>query len=194
MYVRYGDQDALNFVVAFIKDGKPRTSIEAVILAQAAVTNGLVMENSRKISNAEDPVERESYARLHSLAARTFANQNKETLRRQRTGGERRVVVQHVSVNEGGQAAVVGQVTQQARQNAAGKSKAAPQLQATRALNRCRLSSRWSQTRSRCAKKVWHEDEMTLAARRNIGTDAVERPLRGENQIWGFLQGASCGG
>jgi hypothetical protein len=83
------------------------------------------MENSRKITNAADPLERESYARLHSLAARTFANQV-ETLRRLRTGGEQRVVVQHIWVNEGGQAAVVGQVTQQARQNAAGKSKVAP--------------------------------------------------------------------
>ena len=42
--------------------------------------------------------------------ARTFTTQM-EALKRYRTGGEQKVTVQHVSVNEGGQA-IVGNVTQ----------------------------------------------------------------------------------
>ena len=125
MYVRYSDLDALNFVVAFIKDGKPRSSTQALLLAQTAVTHWLMMETARHFANAEGALERESSARLYCMAARTFTNQV-DTLRRLQTGGEQRVIVQHVSVNEGGQAAVVGHVTQQARRNTAGKSKVAP--------------------------------------------------------------------
>ena len=51
--------------------------------------------------------------------ARTYATQM-EALKRYRTGGEQKVTVHHVSVNEGGQA-IVGNVNQAASGTAAGK-------------------------------------------------------------------------
>ncbi len=56
-----------------------------------------------------------SSSRVHERAltklARTFGAQM-EALKRYRTGGEQKVVVQHVHVSDGGQAAVVGNVNQ----------------------------------------------------------------------------------
>jgi hypothetical protein len=45
-----------------------------------------------------------------------------EALKRYRSGGEQKVTVQHVSVSEGGQA-IVGNVTQDARESGAGKDR-----------------------------------------------------------------------
>ena len=52
------------------------------------------------------------YSALNKLA-RTYAMQM-ETFKRYRTGGQQKVVVEHVTVNEGGQA-IVGAVTQGGR-------------------------------------------------------------------------------
>jgi hypothetical protein len=43
------------------------------------------------------------------------------TLQRLRTGGTQRVIVQHVNVNEGGQAVVAGEVSQAAAGSAGGQ-------------------------------------------------------------------------
>jgi hypothetical protein len=53
--------------------------------------------------------QQNSAERAFNKLARTFAVQM-EALKRYRTGGEQKVTVQHVSVNEGGQA-IVGNVT-----------------------------------------------------------------------------------
>ena len=54
-------------------------------------------------------IAQDSAERGFNKLARTFAAQM-ETLKRYRTGGEQKVTVQHVTVNEGGQA-VVGNVS-----------------------------------------------------------------------------------
>ena len=59
-------------------------------------------------SHVENLPQQDSAERALSRLARTFAAQL-EALKRYRTGGEQRVTVQHVTVNEGGQA-VVGAV------------------------------------------------------------------------------------
>ena len=50
------NEDALNFLVAFIKDGKPRDAREAVLLFHMACTDSLTMDTFRKMTNTEDPV------------------------------------------------------------------------------------------------------------------------------------------
>jgi hypothetical protein len=55
-----------------------------------------------------DIPQQDSAERAFNKLARTFAAQV-EALKRYRTGGEQRVIVQHVNVNEGGQA-IVGAV------------------------------------------------------------------------------------
>ena len=55
--------------------------------------------------------QQDSAERAFNKLARTFAVQV-EALKRYRTGGEQKVTVQHVTVNEGGQA-IVGSVSPQ---------------------------------------------------------------------------------
>ena len=58
--------------------------------------------------------QQDSAERAFNKLARTFVVQM-EALKRYRTGGEQRVTVQHVTVNEGGQA-IVGAVNSQAHE------------------------------------------------------------------------------
>jgi hypothetical protein len=78
------------------------------------------MQSSGKpLNRAQDSAER-----AFNKLTRTFASQM-EALKRYRTGGEQKVTVQHVTVSEGGQA-IVGNVTQERRDGAPGKSVTAP--------------------------------------------------------------------
>ena len=87
-----------------------------------------------------------------------------EALKRYRTGGEQKVTVQHVSVGEGGQA-IVGNVTQAARE-------AVPQnLRIRRALSptRSKLQCRSLTTRSGCPLRCGVGKKMTGNHPRNTG-------------------------
>ena len=64
--------------------------------------------------------QQDSAERAFNKLARTYTTQM-ETLKRYRTGGEQKVTVQHVSVQEGGQA-IVGNVTQSPRETAPKKA------------------------------------------------------------------------
>ena len=63
------------------------------------------MTFARRLAHVETIQQRDSAERALNKLARTFAMQM-EALKRYRTGGEQKVTVQHVSVNEGGQAIV----------------------------------------------------------------------------------------
>lgn len=114
------DEAGLNFMLAVIKDIKPRDQIEAMLAAQMAGIHMTTMTFTRRLSQVENIPQQDSAERALNKLARTFATQM-EALKRYRTGGEQKVTVQHVSVSEGGQA-IVGNVTQGA---------AAPQKPAT---------------------------------------------------------------
>jgi hypothetical protein len=79
-----------------------------------------VMKSVRDLSLATDSLQQEAAERAINKFARTFTAQV-EALKRYRTGGEQKVTVQHVSVNEGGQA-IVGNVTQNPREIAPDKA------------------------------------------------------------------------
>src|SRR5262249_8946331 len=70
------------------------------------------MRFTRQLANVETIEQQDSAERALNKLARTFAMQM-EALKRYRTGGEQKVTVQHVSVNEGGQA-IVANVNQAA--------------------------------------------------------------------------------
>ena len=74
---------------------------------------------ARRLAHVETIQQQDSAERALNKLARTFAMQM-EALKRYRTGGEQKVTVQHVSVNEGGQA-IVGNVNQAAGGAAAKK-------------------------------------------------------------------------
>jgi hypothetical protein len=102
------DEVSLNFMIAVIKGIEPRDQLECLLAAQMGAIHMLTMDFARRLSNAGDIVQRDSAERTLNKLARTFAAQV-ETLKRYRSNGEQKVVVEHVSVNEGGKA-IVGNV------------------------------------------------------------------------------------
>jgi hypothetical protein len=65
---------------------------------------------AQRLNHVDNIPQQDSAERAFNKLARTFAVQM-EALKRDRTGGEQKVTVQHVTVNEGGQA-IVGAVSQ----------------------------------------------------------------------------------
>ena len=106
------NESAINFVLSVIKGAKPKDQFEAMLAAQMAAVHTATMRFTRQLANAETIAQQDSAERALNKLARTFAMQM-EALKRYRTGGEQKVTVQHVSVNEGGQA-IVGNVNQTA--------------------------------------------------------------------------------
>jgi len=110
------DEDGANFVLAVVAGIKPRDQLEAMLAAQMAAIHIATMTFAWRLAHVVNIPQQDSAERALNKLARTFAMQM-ETLKRYRTGGEQKVSVQHVSVNEGGQA-IVGNVTQAAREAA----------------------------------------------------------------------------
>src|SRR5215471_4808863 len=96
--------------MSVIKGVKPRDQLETMLAAQMAIIHTASMRLARELALAETIAHQDSAERALNKLARTFAMQL-EALKRYRTGGEQKVTVQHVSVNEGGQA-IVGNVNQ----------------------------------------------------------------------------------
>jgi hypothetical protein len=104
------DEDGINFMLAVIAGVEPRDEIEAMLAAQMAAVHTATMTFARRLAHVDNIPQQNSAERAFNKLARTFAAQM-EALKRYRTGGEQKVTVQHVTVNEGGQA-VVGNVSQ----------------------------------------------------------------------------------
>jgi hypothetical protein len=113
------DEGALNFMLSVVTGIKPKDQLEAMLAAQMAVIHTATMTFARRLANVETIERQDSAERALNKLARTFAMQM-EALKRYRTGGEQKVTVQHVSVNEGGRA-IVGNVNQAAGGTAAEK-------------------------------------------------------------------------
>jgi hypothetical protein len=103
------DEGALNFTLAVIDGIGPRDQTEAMLAAQMAAVHMATMTFARRLQHVENIPQQDSAERAFNKLTRTFAVQM-ETLKRYRTGGEQKVTVQHVTVNEGGQA-IVGAVS-----------------------------------------------------------------------------------
>jgi hypothetical protein len=121
-----GREDALNFLLSVVKDVRPRDQLEAMLAAQMAATHVATMTFARRLANVETIPQQDSAERAFNKLSRTFAAQM-EALKRYRTGGEQKVTVQHVSVNEGGQA-IVGNVTRAAPSEIAPENPSLPAL------------------------------------------------------------------
>ena len=111
------DEAKLNFVLAVVIGVKPRDQLEAMLATQMAAVHSATMTLARRLAEVggapRSAPERDSLSSAFNKCARTYTTQL-EALKRHRAGGERKVTVQHVSVNEGGQA-IVGNVSQAAR-------------------------------------------------------------------------------
>ena len=103
------DESALNFMAAMIRGIGPQDDAECMLAAQMAAVHMAIMTFARRLNHVDNIPQQDSASNAFNKLARTFAVQL-EALKRYRTGGEQRVTVQHVTVNEGGQA-IVGAVT-----------------------------------------------------------------------------------
>jgi hypothetical protein len=93
-----------------------------MLLAQATITHVLTMKQATQLAEADHLAIQDSAERAYNKLTRTFIMQL-EALNRLETGGEQKVTVQNVSVNEGGQA-IVGNVTQGAQEEPVKKTPA----------------------------------------------------------------------
>jgi hypothetical protein len=107
------DEKKLNFVLDVIKGIKPNDQVEAMLATQMAMTQMAFMTFAQRLARAEYIQEQDSAVNPLNKLARTYTAQM-EALKRYRTAGEQKVTVQHVSVNDGGQA-IVGDVVQASR-------------------------------------------------------------------------------
>lgn len=80
-----------------------------MLAAQMAAVHMLTMNFAHRLNNVANIPQQDSAERAFNKLVRTFAAQV-EALKRYRTGGEQKVTVEHVTVNEGGKA-IVGNVT-----------------------------------------------------------------------------------
>lgn len=98
----------LNRHFAIVQVIGPRDEVEALLAVQMAAVHCASMEVARHLINSQTLTQRDSSSNALTKLTRTFAAQV-ETLKRYRSTGEQSIRVQHVTVNEGGQA-IVGNV------------------------------------------------------------------------------------
>src|SRR5580692_3344794 len=90
-------------MLAMVRGIGPKDEIEAMMATQMAAVHMTTMTFARRLAHVDSILQQDSAERAFNKLARTFAVQV-EALKRYRTGGEQKVTVQHVTVNEGGQA------------------------------------------------------------------------------------------
>ena len=105
---RKADEHGINQMLAQIAAVEPRDGIEAMLATQMVTVHNAMAKSARSLRGSETIPQQDSNGNLVNKLARTFATQV-EALKRYRSKGEQKVVVEHVTVNEGGQA-IVGNV------------------------------------------------------------------------------------
>ncbi|QKC81530.1 hypothetical protein [Mesorhizobium sp. NZP2077] len=106
------DANSMNYAVSIARGINPQDPTEALIASQMAAIHMSMMRFANLVAtlpaNSSNNSHLEAYERSMNRLARTFAAQV-EALKRYRSKGEQRVIVKHVTVQEGGQA-IVGNV------------------------------------------------------------------------------------
>ena len=97
------------FMLSLIRDLAPRDPVERMLAVQMAATHVATIRAGRWLATSDNLPQVQTHYTGFNKLARTFAAQV-EALRKHRTGGEQRVIVQHVNVADGGQA-IVGNVS-----------------------------------------------------------------------------------
>ena len=102
------DGAAINFALAVIAGVEPKDELETMLAMQMVAVHMATMTFTRRLAHVETLAQQDSAERALNRLMRTYVAQM-EALKRYRTGGEQRVVVQHIDIREGGQA-IVGTV------------------------------------------------------------------------------------
>lgn len=102
-------ESEINYLLSMVRGIEPRDHLETMLAMQMAAIHNATMTFARRLATVETIPQQDSAERALNKLARTFTTQI-EALKRYRSNGEQKVTVQHVTVNEGGQA-VIGDVT-----------------------------------------------------------------------------------
>jgi hypothetical protein len=102
----------LNFMFSVIKGVGPRDQLEAMLASQMAAVHMASLKSVRRLLDGQLNAPESAFIKL----TRTFVMQM-EALKRYRSGGEQKVMVQQVSIADGGQA-IVANLTQAAGKKA----------------------------------------------------------------------------
>lgn len=109
------DENGMNFILSMVRGIEPRDQLEAMLALQMAAVHNATITFSRRLAHVETLPQQDSANNALNKLARTFTTQI-EALKRYRSTGEQKVTVQHVTVNDGGQA-VIGHVSPGAGEN-----------------------------------------------------------------------------
>lgn len=102
-------EDFANNAVALLNGIQPRDEIEGMLAIQMIAVHNMAMETVKRAMITGQTFEgREANINHATKMLRTFTTQM-EALKRYRTGDQQKVIIEHVHVNEGGQA-IVGMV------------------------------------------------------------------------------------
>ena len=107
--VNEAGEASANFLLSVVKGIQPVDEVEAMLAAQMAAVHSATMTFARRLNHVDNLAQQDSAERGFNKLARTFAAQV-EALKRYRSRGEQKVRVEHVHVNEGGQA-IIGNVS-----------------------------------------------------------------------------------
>ena len=101
---------AANKVIPILSGIQPQDEIEAMLAVQMIGVHNMAMDYIGKATRTERVDFMSTYMNGAAKSLRTFVAQM-EALKKYRSGGQQRIVVEHVNVSEGGQA-IVGVVNQ----------------------------------------------------------------------------------
>ena len=101
-----GLDEFMNNAMALLNGIQPQDEIEGMLAVQMIAVHNMAMETIKRAMITGQTFEgEEAYVNHATKMLRTFTTQM-EALKRYRTGGQQKVTVEHVHVNEGGQAVV----------------------------------------------------------------------------------------
>lgn len=98
----------VDFCLSVVRAIEPRDPVEALLASQMAAIHNATMQMAQYMACSQTRPQLETGCNMLNKLARTFALQT-EALKKHRSSGEQTIKVQHVTVNEGGQA-IVGNV------------------------------------------------------------------------------------
>jgi hypothetical protein len=102
---------ALNIIMAILSGIQPQDEIEGMLAVQMIGVHNMAMETLKRAMLSDQTFEgKQANVAQSTKMLRTFMAQM-EALKKYRSGGQQRIVVEHVNVSEGGQA-IVGVVNQ----------------------------------------------------------------------------------
>lgn len=112
-YLNTYDESVSNAATAALMEMRPQNVTEALLISQMIAVHFHAINASMRASEADNLIKLEKFINLAIKLNRTFTAQM-EALNRYRRGGKQKVTVEHVHVNEGGQA-IVANVAERGR-------------------------------------------------------------------------------